>query len=249
MRSYSLCLITILLILLSGCNYIDALTREDDMVLKTLQLAPFDEVIIETSVKLILKNDTVYKARLEGLAFVLSGLNVTQKGRTIFLEADGKGYRKKQAAEVTLYAPSFKKLTSNWPAEIATRDTLTLDHFSMVVNGRGAFTNSNMTIKAKNLSIAAYGSNLGTHIFTGESETFSVISEGIITIDARGLVADKVKYIQRSMNPSYIFATEYLEVEMAAGGNIYLWGNPQISVDNQPPNYKVELGRVIKQNP
>lgn len=248
MRILGLYLITALLSLLSGCDYMDALTSDDDKVFKTWHLEPFDNVVIETSVKLILKNDTVYNARLEGLAFVVSDLKIRQNGRTIHVEADGKGFRKKQAAEVTLHAPSYKNITSNWPAEIATLDTLKLDNFSMVINGRGAFTNSNMTIKAKNLSIAAYGSNVGTHIFKGEAEVFSATSEGITTIDARELVAGKVNYIQRSVNPGYVFATEYLDVEMAAAGNIYFWGNPEISIDNQPPNYKVDLGKVVEQN-
>ena len=248
MKSYGLYLLIVLVTLLSGCNYMDALTSDDDTVFKTLQLEPFDDVVIETSVKLILLNDTVFKARLEGPAFILSALKIRQNGRTIHIKADGKGFRKKQAAEVTIHAPSFKTLTSNWPAEIATRDTLMLDHFSMVINGRGAFTNSNMTIKAKSLSIAAFGSNVGTHIFKGEAETFMIISEGLASIDARELLAEKVNYIQRSVNPGYVFATEQLHVEMAAAGNVYFRGNPQIIVDNQPPNYKVNLGKVIEQN-
>ncbi len=247
MKSCGFCLIVLVLFLL-GCNYMDALTSDDDTVFKTLPLEPFDNVVIETSVKLILKNDTVYNARLEGLAFVVSDLKIRQNGRTIHVEADGKGFRKKQAAEVTLHAPSYKNITSNWPAEIATLDTLKLDNFSMVINGRGAFTNSNMTIKAKNLSIAAYGSNVGTHIFKGEAEVFSATSEGLASIDARELVAGKVKYIQRSVNPGYVFATENLDVEMAAAGNIYFTGNPRISVDNQPPSYQVELGKVVELN-
>ncbi len=248
MKSYGLYLTVILVSILSGCDYMDALTRDDDRVDKTLQLEPFDKVVIETSVKLILRNDTVHQVRLEGPAFILSALKITQNERTIHIEADGKGFRKKQAAEVTLHAPSFKNLTSNWPCEIATYDTLNLEHFSMVINGRGAFTNSNITIKAKNLTIAAYGSNLGTHIFKGQANLFTVVSEGLTTIDARELNVEKVKYIQRSVNPGYVFATENLDVEMAAAGNIYFWGNPEINVDNQPPNYKVKLGKVVGQN-
>ncbi len=245
MRKYGLYLITALILLLSGCDYMDALTRDDETVRKTLQLEPFDEVVVETSVKLILRNDSVYKANLEGAAFVLSKLNIKQEGSTIHVEAGGTGFRKKQAAEVTLHAPSFKRLTSNWPAEIAVHDTLRVDHFSMVINGRGAFTGSNFTIKARSLSIAAYGSNVGTHIFRGETETFHVISEGLASIDARELVAGKVYYTQRSVNPGYVFATDHLEVKMAAAGNIYFWGTPQINVENQPPAYKVELGKVM----
>lgn len=249
MKLYNLYVIVVLASFLTGCDYMDALTRDDDRVDKTIQLEPFDHVVIETAVKLILKNDTVYKVRLEGPAFVLSALKITQNERTIYVEADGKGFRKKQAAEVTLHAPSFKNLTSNWPCEITTYDTLKLDYFSMVVNGRGAFTNSNMMIKANKLSIAAYGSNLGTHIFKGEVESINIISEGLTTVDARELITDKVYFIQRSVNPGYVFAREQLHVEMAAAGNIYFSGNPQISIDNQPPNYKVELGKVLKQNP
>lgn len=248
MRSCGLYLITALMFHLPGCDYMDALTRDDETVRETLLLEPFDDVVVETSVKLILRNDSVFKARLEGPAFVLSKLKITQEGRTIHVEAGGAGFRKKQAAEVTLHAPSFKKLTSNWPAEIAARDTLRVDHFSMVINGRGAFTGSNITIKARSLSIAAYGSNVGTHVFRGEAETFRVTSEGLASIDARELVAGKVNYTQRSVNPGYVFATEYLEVNMAAAGNIYFWGSPRISVENQPPPYKVELGKVVEHN-
>ncbi|SMO41090.1 Putative auto-transporter adhesin, head GIN domain [Saccharicrinis carchari] len=249
MKTYGFALIIFLLGSILGCDYIDALTSEDEILFSTLPLKPFDEVVIDTSVKLILKNDSVYHARLQGLGFVLSRLNIKQVGKIIYLEADGAGFRKKQAAEVILHAPSFKILTSNWPAEIVTKDTLRLNHFSMVINGRGAFTASDITIKANSLSIAAYGSNAGTHVFRGEVETFRVISEGLTSIDARNLLAHKVNYTQRSVNPAYVFATEQLVVEMAAAGSIYLWGNPQVSVDKQLPTYEVKLGEVVKNNP
>jgi hypothetical protein len=233
------------LVLMPGCEYVEALFIEDDQVQKSIVLEPFEEVVIGTSVNLILCNDSIFRADVKGLAFVLSRLKIEQKGGILYIESEGTDFRKMQAPVITLHATSYKKLTSNFASMVGVKDTLQTDVFTMIINGGGSFTQTNLAIKANSFSFSCYGSNVGIHVIKGVVENFNVISEGLTTIDARELEADKVQFVQRSISPAYIYAREALAVKMESSGDVFFWGNPQINVDYQPPAYKVELGQVM----
>lgn len=233
-------------IVLQGCDYMDALTREDMVITEKEELAPFSEVVIETSVRLELKSSDTYKYEISGQNFVVDRLSIEQQGKAVVISAGGTGFRKKQMATVTLCASSFTRITSNFPAEIVSRDTLRFDHLALVINGRGAFTDSRLILKGGVFSLAAYGSNVGNHIFKGETEVLSVTSEGLTAIDALDLKAGKVHFVQRSVNPGFVFARQQLNVQMEAAGNVYYRGEATVKVNNQPPAYEVKLGKVLK---
>ncbi len=230
---------------MQGCLYIESLSGDDEVVQTSQTLDPFDAVVIDTSVKLFLKNDSIFSADIEGQAFVVSRLKIEQKDRTVYIEAGGAGFPKKQAARVVLHASSFKRITSNFPAEIGTLDTLKTNALSMVVNGRGSFTESHMTLKAHSFSLFCYGSNVGTHVLNGRVDLLRVQAEGLTVVEAGNLEAGKVDYVQRSINPGYVFAKEQLEVKMQSSGNVFYLGHPQVNVDYQHPSYQVDLGEVL----
>ncbi len=233
------------MLIMQGCGYLETFSGDDQQVRRVVPLMAFDTVVIETSVRLVLTRDSISLAELEGPAFVLSKLNITQEERTLSIEAGGAGFSQKKMATVTLHSASFKKLISNFPSEIVSYDTLRTDTLSIVINGRGSFTDSHLTLKAQSLSIFCFGDNVGTHVFKGTVNDLMVQAEGLASIDAKELEADKVQYVQKSLNPGFVYAKTQLGVQMGGLGNVYFWGQPQVNVVNQPPSYQVELGEVL----
>lgn len=233
-------------ILLSGCDYTDAWTKDGQMIKKEIDVEAFENVEIATSVLLVLANDTIHKAEVEGLDFILSRLIVSQKDKEILIESEGSvSFRKKQMPVVTLSSPRFKKVISNFASEISCADTLKVNNLRVIVNGKGSFTECDLTLDAGTFSFAAYGSNVGSHLFKGKADNVKIISEGLCTVDALELNAEEVFYDQRSVNPGYVFAREKVTVEMNASGDVFYSGTSDTSVIWGSPLYEVKLGELI----
>jgi hypothetical protein len=235
------------LILLSGCDYTDALLKDGEIVRKEVELSSFERIEIETSVNLVLTNSTDSVAIIEGLDFLVPRLLLNQEGKVLKIESEGLiGFREKQLPSVTLGGVSgLKRIISNFPSKITNLDTLKVSSLSVVVNGRGTFTECDLLVDAETLSLAVYGSNVGNHFFRGKADKLSVNTEGLSTVDARGLDAKSVRFVQKSVNSSYVNALELLDVEVYASGNVYYSGNPETNVKMGEPLYDVALGKVL----
>jgi microcompartment protein CcmL/EutN len=144
-----------------------------------------------------------------------------------------------------LSANDLTRITSNFPAKITNTDTLSFENLTVVVNGRGTFTECNMAIDAGKISLLAYGSNVGNHVFKGKADNLNVVTEGLTTVDASELAAQNVSVVQKSVNSSEVNAVSKLLVNMLSSGNIYYTGDPEISMTEGKPLYDVELGNVI----
>ncbi len=239
----------LLLILVAGfqaCDYTDALLKDGEVVRKEIVLNHYEQIEIETSVQLVLTNNSDSVAVVEGLDFLVPRLLLKQEGTVLKIEADGLiGFREKQLPSVTLGVSGLKKITSNFPSKITNEDTLVVNNLQIVVNGRGTFTQCNLLVDAGQISLSAYGSNVGNHVFSGKAEKLRAQTEGLTTVDALNLEAKTVRLVQRSVNASYVKALEYLSVDVYSSGNVFYMGNPETSITMGEPLYEVTLGEVI----
>ena len=230
-----------------ACTYIDALTEEGEEVRKEIEIGPFERIVLDTSVRLVLTNDSLDGAIVEGPDFVLSRLNIFQKEEVLHVETDGFfGFRKAQMPQLTLNADGLQQVRSNFPVEISNTDTLEIENLRVVVSGRGSFTECDLTLRGGNMNISAYGSNVGDHRLSGKVEKLVVVSEGLTSVDASELVARVVNYRQSSVNPGFVHATEKLTVNMLSSGNLYYRGDCDVQFKEGDPLYKVELGELLE---
>lgn len=237
----------ILVILFSGCDYTDALLKDGKIIRKEVVLNSFDRIEIDTSVELVLTNERDSVVVVEGLDFLVPRLVLNQEGDVLKIESEGLiGFREKQLPTVTVGVTGLKRITSNFPSRITNTDTLRLSSLSVVINGRGTFTQCDLLVDAGTLSLAAYGSNVGNHIFRGKADNLIVNAEGLSTVDALQLKAKTVRLVQKSVNSSYVNAVEALSVDIFSSGNVYYTGNPDTTLKIGDPLYEVELGTLIR---
>ncbi|PRZ00940.1 GIN domain-containing protein [Marinilabilia salmonicolor] len=237
----------ILAILFSGCDYTDALLKDGKMIRKEVLLGSIERIEIDTSVELVLTNGRDSVVVVEGLDFLVPRLVLNQEGDVLKIESEGLiGFREKQLPTVTVGVSGLKRITSNFPSRITNTDTLKLSSLSVVINGRGTFTQCDLLVDAGTLSLAAYGSNVGNHIFRGKADKLIVNAEGLSTVDALQLKAKTVRMVQKSVNSSYVNAVEALSVDIFSSGNVYYIGNPDTTLKIGDPLYEVELGTLIK---
>jgi hypothetical protein len=224
----------------------DALLKDGKVVTKKVKLDAFNTIEIETSVRLVLTNDTSSVVTIEGLDFIIPRLVLSQHGTVLSIESDGLiGFREKQMPSLKVSAKNLTRITSNFPAKITNTDTLSFENLRVVVNGTGTFTECNMIINAGKISLAAYGSNVGNHIFKGKADNLDIVTEGLSAVDASELAAQNVSVVQKSVNSSEVNAVSKLSVNMLSSGNVFYSGNPEISVTEGKPLYDVDLGNVL----
>ncbi len=219
----------VLLLLMTGCDYIMLLADEGTIIEEKRTLDKFNELFVDVSVKLVLYNDTSNTAFLSGPDFNVKNLQLIQDGKKLFIKNGGFKYVKKdQAVKVMLPVHSSLAITINSPAVILSEDTLYLDIFKMIVNGRGTYTESDIKVVANTILINAYGDNIGKHVLSGRCQKLSSVMEGIVWLDATSIDAKDVSVLQSSMNSVYVSAINRLDVKICSSGNIYYKGNPVI---------------------
>jgi hypothetical protein len=162
-----------------SCDYVDLLVRDGENIQKNYSIEKFNRVILDTSVRLVLDNDSSYSASAEGADFLLSRLKVVQREDVLCIESEGSvGFRQKEMPVVTITSPDFSYVRSNFPSEITNADTLEVRGLRIIISGRGAFTECNLRVDAESVYLGAFGSNNGDHIIKGKTNVLKVISLG-----------------------------------------------------------------------
>ncbi|MFO8002171.1 MAG: head GIN domain-containing protein [Marinilabilia sp.] len=242
-----LCWFLAVVLFTTGCDYIEGLSGEGQSVTRDFEADAFEKIILNTSVRLVLTNDTSVKVVAEGPDFALSRLVVSQENRELIVESDGIwGFRKEQMPVLKVSSPDLEHIRSNFASEITNTDTLNIDKLRIVISGRGSFTECDLTVDGESLRLGAYGSNVGDHRFRGKVDVLNIVSLGLTSVDAGDLKTQRTIYHQGSVNPGYVHASGTLKVKMTSSGNVYYRGNPDIEIENGEPLYEVDFGEVIE---
>jgi hypothetical protein len=125
---------------------------------------------------------------------------------------------------------------------------LLLDDFTLVVNGPGVYSESDLQLSGKSITIAAYGKNSGHHILKGSADHLRLTMEGLAWTDASQLIATNVKVTQRSLKSSFVHAANELTVNMYSSGDVYYSGNPILNFKTVDPDWQVNFGSAISQS-
>jgi hypothetical protein len=125
---------------------------------------------------------------------------------------------------------------------------LSLDNFAIVVNGPGVYSESELKIRSKSISIAAFGKNSGHHILQGSTDDLRLTMEGLAWTDASQLTATNVTVIQRSLKSTFVHAVDELTVNMYSSGDVYYSGSPVLNFKIVEPDWEVNFGSAIYQS-
>ena len=237
------------LLLIQSCEYIEGLHHEGIVIEKEEQIGAFNKIRIETSVNLILEQNEEGIVRISGLDFKVENIIITIENEELVIHAVSVALaRKDQMTTIFLPVKALEKISVNAPSEISSEGELILDNFMMVINGRGTYTNSNLKLNCKKVSIAAYGENLGTHSLTGATESLHLTMEGLANADASQMIAKEAAINQRSLKSSYLQVLNKLHVNMYSSGHVYYKGSPSLVYKTRDPGWNVVYGKAINQS-
>ena len=166
------------------------------------------------------------------------------------LTIDSKSFlyeRKDQVLNIQLPITSLNKITLNKPTILTSKEVLILDKFSMIINGPGTYSESNLQLNCNSIYIGAHGKNSGDHVLKGTTDDLTLRLEGLAWTDASQLISSKATVIQRSMKSSYVHANEKLAIRMYSEGNVYYTGQPELDFQIVQPDWNAEFGQAIQQ--
>ncbi len=237
-----------LLLLFQQCDYVKILHEENEIITVDEWLRDFNEIVVEAPIELELVQSNEEIAVISGPDYKLSNLSMTIEDNILTIDTKSFVYeRKDQVLKIKLPIENLKKITLNMPTILSSKEVLHLDQFSLVVNGPGTYSESNLHLNSKSIYVGAYGKNSGHHILKGSTNELTLRLEGLAWTDADHLISSKVTVIQRSLKSSYVHATEQLVVRMYSEGNVYYKGNPELDFQIVQPDWNPEFGQAIQQ--
>jgi hypothetical protein len=197
---------------------------------------------------LVFVNDTVNEIIAKGYDFLMDDIEVVQTSTRLELKhAMGAYIQKKQLVTLLLSAKNLRSITFNAASCMSNADTLKTDHLSVVINGRGTYTELDVLMDCEDFSLTGYGEvNTGRHRLAGKCQNASFFIEGCVGVDAKDLNCSAVKVVHRSIADCRVTASQRLSVSVYSTGNTYYWGNPQINIENVESALFVSTGKVVK---
>ena len=231
-----------------SCNYVEGLYVEGEHVNAVIDIDQFSRIRVEAPVNLILEQSDEEFASLSGLDFKVEDLLISIENEELIISSKGDAHsRKDQMPTVLLPIKELTRVNINAPMELSAPNVLEMDNFSLIINGRGTYSNSNLHLNCNKITIAAYGENLGGHRLTGNADILNVTMEGLAYIEALEMNVKEVNINQRSLKNCYLHCTDRLNVRMYSSGNVYYTGQPKLNYETFDPGWNVAFGVAISQ--
>jgi hypothetical protein len=237
-----------LMIPFQRCDYVDILHQENTIIVVDQWLDNFEEIVVEIPIELELEQTNDGVAVITGPDYKVDNLSMTIENNVLTIDEKSFTYeRKDQVLNIKLPIKILRKITLNMPTILSSKGALSLDQFSLAVNGPGTYSESNLDLNCKSIYLGAYGKNSGHHILKGNTDELTLRLEGLAWTDAGQLISSKVTVIQRSLKNSYVHASDHLIVQMYSEGNVYYKGQPKLDFQIVQPDWNPEFGEAIKQ--
>jgi hypothetical protein len=245
------CVINVFLSILAlqGCNYVEVLYREDETIEIEAWIGDFNTITVNEEIALVLEQTNDQIAVISGLDYKVNNLKLTIEDQELLIEPREPTYNRKDQI-ITLYLPvkNLQRITLNRPTLLSSANELLLDNFALVVNGPRVYSESDLKLRGKSITIAAFGKNSGHHILEGSTDDLRLTMEGLAWTDASQLIATNVTVTQRSLKSSFVHAADELTVNMYSSGNVYYSGNPILHFKTVDPDWQVNFGSAISRS-
>lgn len=221
------------LLLIASCDYIVDLKKTGETITQEFSWNGASQIEIWAPVQIIMINSESAKMQMTGMDFIVKGYQLTQLDNKLIIEHSHNSLlQENRMASLMLFASDFKTITANSPCKITTRDTLQVNRLTIVVNGKGAFTSSNMILKGQSINLSVYGgTNKSMHTLKGEIHSANYHIQGGTDIDALELSTSETTILQKSYGDCFVKAADRLKVQTYSTGNVYYTGSPQVDFE------------------
>lgn len=232
---------------ISSCEYIQSLTDPGDYRIEQFHISSVNQVVVDAPYRIVLKNAPVTSLEVEGYSEMTDGFSYqSDQGILILKNKNANTIPKNRMPIIRLSAPEITSIKCNAPCILSSVDTLRTETLTLIVNGRGTYTDSDLTIDCTSFFLFVYGEiNAGIHQISGKSVSASFLMEGCTYAFAKGLKCKEVNFTQRSAANCEVTATEQLNATIFSTGDIICYGQPVVLFERGESSLLSSTGKVI----
>ncbi len=231
-----------------GCSYITDLKRTGEETTLDIDWSGAGEIEIWAPVRVILINSEAPALRLSGMEFIVEGYDLITEGNKLTIRHQNIDWlQDSKIADLYVYSSEINRITANAPCQISTNnDTLFINHLSLVVNGKGIYTTSDMTLKGNALSISVFGGiNKSKHILGGQVDNVTYHIQGGTDIVALELATNSTTVVHKSYGDCYVNASDQLQVTTFSTGNVFYTGAPELTFEQRKNTLMTATGKAL----
>jgi hypothetical protein len=212
-----------------------------EMVEETRALSAFKNIVVSDNIELILTQTNATNAT------VISGKNLQNfiitevKNDTLFIRNDNRcsvfrSYKSSITVDVSFNELNYIRTSSS--KNISSNDSLRLD--SLLIEGFNFYGDLNLVVNANYIACKAHSGGCKITV-DGVAEESYGYHVGTGSIDYSSLKTKRTHFHSRTTTDCYLSPSNYLEVEIHSGGNVYYNAqlNPTIKLK------KLGVGQLI----
>lgn len=216
------------LLSLSGCEYITTINKTGETDSLFFQCQSPTELEITAPCRIQFINGSSDKIVLKGYDFIIEDYSISQTENKLKISHKNSNFiQKEKMGTVYICLNSISNITLNAPAILASSDTIQMQSLSIVINGSGIYSETDLKVDCQNLNLTVYGGvNQTMHYLSGNASNTNFYIEGCTLVNASELKSHTTTVIHRSIADCNINADNELGVTIFSTGNVYYKGNP-----------------------
>lgn len=200
-------------------------------------LTAFKQVIVRDGIQLQLIQSTEERLDLEAGANLLSGIQAQQEGDVLTIQNNNACNwvrNQKIPIKATLYFKDLEVLTMLGFGNLTTPDTLRLNQLRFVHNGQG---DADLLIRCPEMEVLVV--ELGNVTLAGNATRLTLTMDSFGSFRGERLQVSECTLAHSAEGDAWLRVSKLLQGELRNVGNVWLWGNPTIAVEQR------RSGRII----
>ena len=196
---------------------------ERDIIRKEMMLNSFKHINIYGIYDVVLKQDTIHKLTIQGVADFITDIEARVENDTLIIRDIHKNlFRIEERPILYLHFKDIKYLWTINPVKVTNEDTLKLDWFYYYPVGE--IGEAHLTVQCNFFGMDNSANTLGRFFIRGTAQTARFYNRYGSSIYADSLKSQVVQVYNESVGDVYVYADELLRVFIWGPGNIYYSG-------------------------
>lgn len=241
-------ILTLLLISIASCEYIENLTDDGEIVHTTQATETIKGIVINAPVRIVLHNNESDEIIIKGTKRLVEDLELINDNETLIIKHDKKDFiQKSKLIELGISAKYLQRITANMAFELVAPEVIKTNDFVMIINGGAKFAEIKLDVDCQKLTLSVYGNNnIGNYFLGGHAVSSHFTLEGSVNINALTLACDNAHVTHKSIGNCKVQPSSSLIVKTYSSGDTFYKGNPAIEHEHIEVPYLKATGKLIK---
>ena len=231
-KSFTYLLFLVTTLFLACEKHADCVKGTGKVITEERVIDDFRKVLVLGFFELNLVQDTINKLTVKGSENALDFVTSNVHTDTLIIK-DGSPCRWSRDYEIMELSLHFKELVhliTDYPVNVFSADTLKLNKFTFW--SIGEIGDANLILDCQTFDFYTSHNTLGHYYFSGRSDFTTINIHYGTAVFANNFISREANLFNRSVGDIYIRVTDKLRATLESPGNIYYYGNPEITLES-----------------